>query len=81
MLVFNNYDQPGVLRKIAEKLAAAKINIAHFSLGRTAQGKMAMGAVVLDTPAPQELVNSLGKYADITNVMQVCRLKLLIISI
>lgn len=71
MLLFNNYDQPGVLRKVAEKLASAKINIAHFSLGRNGRGKQAMGAVVLDTPASEELVNSLGKYADISNVMQV----------
>jgi D-3-phosphoglycerate dehydrogenase len=38
MLLFNNYDEPGVLKKIVEKLASAKINIAHFSLGRKVEG-------------------------------------------
>jgi D-3-phosphoglycerate dehydrogenase / 2-oxoglutarate reductase len=71
ILLFNNQDEPGVLRRIVEKLAAAQINIAHFALGRKSRGKKAMGAIVLDTPVPDDVVASLGKYADITNVIQV----------
>lgn len=71
MLLFNNQDEPGVLRRIVEKLAQAEINIAHFALGRKARGTKAMGALVLDTPVPNDILESLGKYADISNVVQV----------
>lgn len=70
LLLFNNYDSPGVLRRVAEKLASASINIAHFSLGRSGKGKVAMGALVLDSEIPPEVLASLGKYADVSNVMQ-----------
>lgn len=71
MLLFNNQDEPGVLRRIVEKLAQAQINIAHFALGRQTRGKKAMGAVVLDTPVPSDILESLAKYADISNVVQI----------
>ena len=71
ILLFNNPDSPGILRKVSEKLASADVNIAHFSLGRQSQGKLAMGALVLDTPVPAEVLSTLGKYAGITNVMQI----------
>lgn len=71
MLLFNNLDQPGVLRRIADKLAGAGVNIAHFSLGRKDRGKMAMGAVVVDSAVPEEVVTSLTKNAEIKNVVAV----------
>ena len=57
--------------QVAEQLASANINIAHFSLGRRDKGKMAMGALVLDTPIPESILTGLGKYADLKNVVQV----------
>lgn len=72
ILMWNNFDRPGVLKKVMDRLAEANINIAHFSMGRQSKGSKAMGAVVLDTPAPEEVVTGLGKYADISNVVQVC---------
>lgn len=71
ILLFNNYDQPGMLKKVAEQLASANINIAHFSLGRKDKGKVALGALVLDTPIPDSILTGLGKYADLKNVVQV----------
>lgn len=71
MIFFNNHDEPGVLRKVAEKLATAQINIAHFSLGRHGKGKQAMGALVLDTPVPADLLASISKEAKLSNVVQV----------
>jgi len=71
MLLFNNYDTPGVLQKVSEKLATANINISHFSLGRNQKGKQAMGALLLDSEMPEEILSSLGKYADISNVMHI----------
>jgi D-3-phosphoglycerate dehydrogenase / 2-oxoglutarate reductase len=71
MLLCNNYDKPGALLKVANRLAASNINIAHFSLGRKAEGKLAMVALVLDTPASEEVLEGLTKFADVTNVQQV----------
>lgn len=71
MLLFNNYDEPGVLRRVVEKLAAANVNIAHFSLGRKARGKLAMGAVVLDSAVPAEVVTSLATSGAINNLIAV----------
>ena len=71
ILLFNNQDVPGVLKKVSDQLTEAKINIAHFSLGRKIESSQAMGALVVDTPVSAEVIASLSKYADITNVTQV----------
>ena len=71
ILLFNNLDVPGVLRKVSQALASENVNIAHFSLGRKLESKKAMSALVLDTPASAELISNLGKHADISNVLQV----------
>ena len=59
--------------QVADQLASANINISHFSLGRKDKGKIAMGALVLDTPIPEDILAGLGKYADLKNVVQVLR--------
>ena len=70
MLFFNNIDQPGVLRQISQPLAKANINIAHFSLGRKREGR-AMGALVLDDPCPQSVLEELRRISVISNVHSV----------
>jgi len=71
MLLFNNYDSPGVLRRVVDKLSAAQINIAHFSLGRKEKGKLAMSAIVLDTPVPTEVLEKLKEINDIKNIVPI----------
>ena len=71
MMLFNNIDEPGVLRRVVEKLAEAGVNIAHFSLGRKAKGKLAMGAVVMDSALPKDAAAGLMKNGDIKNVVGV----------
>mmetsp|Transcript_20400 Transcript_20400/g.34151 ORF Transcript_20400/g.34151 Transcript_20400/m.34151 type:complete len:952 (+) Transcript_20400:133-2988(+) len=71
MLFFNNYDRPGILRRVAERLAVANINMEHMSLGRKAKGKMAMGAIVTDDVVPTSVVESLESADDIHNVIPV----------
>lgn len=71
VVLFNNQDKPGVLRRVAEKFAASNTNISHFSVGRKKEMKRAMGAFVLDSPATKETLEALGKHADLTNVIQV----------
>eukprot|EP01034_Spumella_vulgaris_P036810 gene36810-45414_t len=70
VLLWNNVDQPGVLKGIMERLAEENINIAHFSVGRQTRGAKAMGAVVLDTPASPGLIAALSKHANLSNVIQ-----------
>lgn len=70
ILLFNNPDTPGVLRRVSQKLANANINIAHFALGRKRESKKAMGALVLDTPVPEDIIKTLAKQAELTNVIQ-----------
>lgn len=72
VLLFNNVDRPGVLRKIADKLFHHNINIGHFSLGRKGlPGSKAMGAITIDSPAPAEIVKELNKSHDVSNMVQV----------
>lgn len=70
ILLFNNFDVPGVLKGVAEKLSEANINIAHFSLGRKVESKQAMGVLVLDSPVPTDVLDNLTKYTDIRNLIQ-----------
>lgn len=70
ILVFNNNDEPGVMRRIAEKISALGINIANFSLGRKELKKKAMGALVLDYPVGQANLDEIAKHAQVSNLFQ-----------
>lgn len=74
VLLWNNFDEPGVLKRIMDRLAQDNINVAHFSVGRKQRGERAMGAVVLDTPVSAELLAALGREDNLCNVIQL-RLK------
>jgi D-3-phosphoglycerate dehydrogenase / 2-oxoglutarate reductase len=71
LLLFNNKDEPGVLKGVVEKVSSAGCNIAHFSLGRKEQSKKAMGALVLDTKLSPESLAQLRKNQTVSNVVQV----------
>jgi D-3-phosphoglycerate dehydrogenase len=72
MLLFNNMDQPGVFMKIAQKLSAEGINVAHMTLGRVNSKKFALGALVTDTPLSDDVLNYLKTVPELSNVVQVC---------
>lgn len=74
VLLFNNNDKPGVLRKIAEKLYSVDVNIDHFSLGRLGlAGSKAMGAITINKPLSVEMIQQFKKKPDlgISNIVQV----------
>lgn len=71
MLMFNNLDRPGVLHEVVSKVSNANINISHFSLGRKAQGGKAMGAIVMDTPIPPEIIESIRASNSVHNLVQI----------
>lgn len=71
MLFFNNLDRPGVLHEIVNKVSNADINISHFSLGRKNRGGKAMGAIVIDTPLPMDILEKIRESASINNLVQI----------
>lgn len=71
ILLFNNRDAPGVLRKVSSEMAAHNININHFTLGRKIESKVAMAALVVDQAIPEAAVENVRKIAEVNNVIQV----------
>src|ERR1700755_905156 len=56
MIYITNEDKPGFIGHFASLLGDAKINIATFHLGRTAQGGDAIALVEVDGAVPQDLL-------------------------
>jgi D-3-phosphoglycerate dehydrogenase len=65
MLVFTNYDKPGVIGHLGTYLASKKINIGQFRLGRTGPKKHAMSIVNIDEPLTREMLDDIRKIPDI----------------
>lgn len=63
MLFTRNEDKPGFIGRLGTALGEAGINIANFTLGRSAPGKNALALVAVDsdiTPALLEKIRTLG---------------------
>ena len=59
-MMFLRYDDvPGMIGKIGTKLGALGINIAQMSVGRTLADRKAVMALTIDSPIPQEDLQSL----------------------
>jgi D-3-phosphoglycerate dehydrogenase / 2-oxoglutarate reductase len=62
LLAFFRYDDvPGVIGRVGTLFGEANVNIANMAVSRTRRGGKALMALSLDTPAPQELVDRLGR--------------------
>lgn len=63
LIYMRNRDVPGVIGKVGTILGNANVNIADFSLGRSANGtaKFAIGIVHIDGRAPEEVLEKLRK--------------------
>ncbi|MBI2567766.1 MAG: phosphoglycerate dehydrogenase [Candidatus Schekmanbacteria bacterium] len=59
MLVFSNYDQPGVIGRIGNLLGDAGVNIAGMQLGRRKVGGQAVAIVNVDSALSPELLEKL----------------------
>ena len=53
MLYIVNEDKPGFIGKLGTMLGDAKVNIANFTLGRSAPGQDAICLVEVDAPVPK----------------------------
>ena len=65
VLLFNNFDRPGVIGKVGSLLGRAGVNITNFALGRKNGGGQALGALQIDSGVPEEVVEKLRMDADL----------------
>ena len=56
-----NEDKPGFIGKFGTLLGDAKVNIANFTLGRSAPGQDAITLIEVDSKVPDAVVEQLTK--------------------
>jgi D-3-phosphoglycerate dehydrogenase len=61
MLYIVNEDKPGFIGKLGTLLGDAKVNIANFTLGRSAPGQDAIALIEVDGPVPQAVAEAVAK--------------------
>jgi D-3-phosphoglycerate dehydrogenase / 2-oxoglutarate reductase len=61
MIYVTNEDKPGFIGKIGTILGDAKVNIANFNLGRSAQGQDAICVVSVDGPVDPKVLQEIAK--------------------
>ena len=61
MLYVVNEDKPGFIGKLGTMLGDAKVNIANFTLGRSAPGQDAIALVEVDGKVPDSVIEALVK--------------------
>lgn len=65
VLLFSNYDRPGVIGRVGTLLGMAGVNIANFALGRKNGSGQALGALQIDLGVPAQIVEALRRDADL----------------
>ncbi len=70
VLVVSSRDVPGVIGRIGTILGQSYVNIGEYRLGRTGPGDMAMSFVNLDTPVPEEAMQTLRNLPEVVDVRQ-----------
>jgi D-3-phosphoglycerate dehydrogenase len=61
MLYVVNEDKPGFIGKLGTLLGDAKVNIANFTLGRSAPGQDAIALIEVDGPVPEAVAAAVAK--------------------
>jgi D-3-phosphoglycerate dehydrogenase / 2-oxoglutarate reductase len=72
MLFVRNYDKPGFIGALGQALAAAKVNIATFHLGRTAPGEDAIALVEVDQKLTAKLLETVRRLPDVIQAKAMC---------
>ena len=67
-LIVKNDDRPGIVGLIGTSLAENKLNIANLSLARNKSEGNALTVIELDSPATQEIIDTLGAAAGVISV-------------
>ncbi len=68
ILMMQNQDVPGVIGQVGTILAAYKVNIGEWRMGRDKPGGEALSFLNLDSHPPQEAVDALEKITAVTQV-------------
>ncbi len=71
MLVFTNFDKPGVIGNVGKLMEKFKVNVANLTLGRDQPGGKAISIVSIDAAAPAEALAEMAKLPNIEKVFQV----------
>jgi D-3-phosphoglycerate dehydrogenase len=61
MLYVVNEDKPGFIGKLGTLLGDAKVNIANFTLGRSAPGQDAIALIEVDGAVPEAVAAAVAK--------------------
>ena len=61
MFYIVNEDKPGFIGRLGTMLGEAKVNIANFTLGRSAPGRDAICLVEVDGPVPEDVIAAVTK--------------------
>ena len=67
-LIVRNDDRPGIVGLIGNSLAESNLNIANLSLARNKCEGNALTVIELDSPATQEIIDTLGAAAGVISV-------------
>ena len=59
MLYTTNYDVPGIIGTLGRAMGENGVNIANFTLGRSAPGKDAIALLYVDEPIPAHVIETL----------------------
>ena len=65
MLYIVNEDKPGFIGKLGTMLGDAKVNIANFTLGRSAPGQDAIALIEVDDPVPTAVADAVAKLPEV----------------
>ncbi|MEO8531809.1 MAG: phosphoglycerate dehydrogenase, partial [Deltaproteobacteria bacterium] len=68
MLYSTNYDQPGIIGLLGQTMGENGVNIANFTLGRSARGKDAIALLYVDDAIPADVIEKLrvtGKFSQV----------------
>lgn len=68
ILILQNQDVPGVIGQVGTILAAAKVNIGEWRMGRHQPGGLALSFISLDSEPDQETLQLLGGIPAVTGV-------------
>lgn len=68
VLLLLNQDVPGVIGQIGTILAAYKVNIGEWRLGRNEPGGEALSVINLDSEPPVEAIDALSKISAVTDI-------------
>jgi D-3-phosphoglycerate dehydrogenase len=70
-LFYSNKDRPGMVAAVGSLLAAAKVNIAGMSLGRSAPGEKALAVMSVDSDIPESVLKDISKISGVFEVKAV----------